>query len=105
MFETEYIFEELPVLVGTTEIAMCSGRAYLEGDIAPHDYGYRVYSIVLDGNLDGQYREKRSVEICERSSDVFCAQLFRRLAERIESSTDAAEFFYDSARQAASIRA
>lgn len=102
MFDMEYEFEELPVLIGTTEIAMCSGTALLEGEIHPHDYGFAVTGITLEGNLDGHYRDKRRVQICARSDDPFCALLFRRLADRIESDDDAAASFYNAAGELSS---
>ncbi|MCP4318220.1 MAG: hypothetical protein GY789_19950 [Hyphomicrobiales bacterium] len=73
MFDTEYEFEELPVVIGTTEIAMCSGTALLEGEAGPHDYGFFVTGITLEGNLDGDYRDKRRTQICAGSDDPFCA--------------------------------
>lgn len=93
MFDTEYAFEELPITLGTTEIASCTGTALLEGEIGPHDYGFFVTGIALDGNHVGNYRDQRQVQICPRSDDPFGALLFRILAERIEDDGDAAEHF------------
>ena len=102
MFDTEYEFEELPILIGTTEIAMCTGTALLEGEAGPNDYGFAVTGITLDGNLDGQYRDKRQVRICAGSDDPFCALLFRKIADRIEADGGASECFCAACRDAMS---
>ncbi|MEX3008597.1 hypothetical protein [Hoeflea sp. TYP-13] len=94
MFDTEFYFEELPILIGKTEIAMCTGTALLEGEYDCHDYGFFVTGIALDGNLDGSYRDKRRVRISAASDDPFCALLFRRIADRIEADSAAADHFY-----------
>ena len=98
MFDTEYPFDELPLLVGTTEIAVCSGTAHLEGETGPHDYGFVVTGIALDGNVIGDYRDKRTIRISRRSDDPFCVLLFEQLARRIEADSSACEFFHGALR-------
>ncbi len=93
MIDTEYEFEELPVLIGAIEVAFCSGTALLEGEIGCHDYGFSVTGIALAGNHVDNYRDKRSIQIGACSDDPLGSLLFRRLAERIEADTDAAEHF------------
>ena len=99
MFDTEYTFEELPIVLGKAEVACCSGTALLEGEIGPHDYGFFVTGIALDGTRVGDYRDKRQVQICPSSDDPFSALLFRMLAERIEDDGDAAEHFSLAVRE------
>lgn len=99
MIDTEFSFEELPLALGDTEVALCTGTALLEGEAGIHDYGFAVSGIVLEGNLVGSYRDKRSVHLSGDSSDPFCALLFRRLAERIESDGAAADQFYLARRE------
>ena len=99
MLDTEYFFEELPVAVGETEIALCTGTALLEGETGVHDYGFSVAGIVLEGNLVGSYRDKRTVRLTRNSNDPFCALLFQRLADRIEADRAAADHFYLAMRE------
>ncbi|MDA4844155.1 hypothetical protein [Hoeflea poritis] len=94
MIDTEFSFEELPLALGDTEVALCNGTALLVGETGIHDYGFEVTGIVLEGNLVGSYRDKRAVHLSGDSSDPFCALLFRRLADRIESDSAAADHFY-----------
>lgn len=98
MFDTEYDFDELPITIGTTEIAFCSGTALLEGDIGCHDYGFFVTGIALCGHHVDNYSDKRNVQIGARTDDPLGALLFRRLAERIEADDDAAEHFSTAVR-------
>ena len=98
MFDAEYAFEELPLSIGTTEIAMCSGIAYLEGEAGAHDYGFTVTGLALDGNVVGDYCDKRTVRISRRSDDPFCALLFEHLAETIEADPQASDYFYNALR-------
>lgn len=98
MFDAEYAFEELPLSVGTTEIAMCSGTAYLEGESGAHDYGFSVTGIALDGNVVGDYCDKRTIRISRRSDDPFCALLFENLAGYIEADPLVSEFFSNALR-------
>ena len=94
MFDTEYPFEEIALTIGTCEIAVCSGTALLEGEAGPHDYGFTVTGIALDGNRVGDYRDKRTVRISTRSDDPFSAALFERLAGCIEADRAANDHFY-----------
>ncbi len=94
MFDTEFHFEEMPLVIGTAEIALCSGTAYLEGEAGPHDYGFAVTGIALDGNLVGNYRDKRTVRISKRSDDPLSVLLFEHLSRRIEADAMASEFYY-----------
>ncbi len=104
MFDTEFIFEELPLTIGETEFAMCSGTALLEGEAGMHDYGFAVTGIVLEGNLVGNYRDKRDIRLSRCTDDPYCALLFRQLAERIESDRAAAEHFYHAVREHRAMR-
>ncbi len=96
MFDTEYQFDEMPLSIGTTEIATCSGTAHLEGESGPHDYGFTVTGIALDGSVIGNYCDKRTVRISRRSDDPFSAMVFQLLAQRIEGDPAASEFFYSA---------
>ncbi len=98
MFDTEYHFEELPLSIGCIEIAHCSGTAMLEGENGPHDYGFSVTGIELDGHLINDYRDNRTVQISEKSDDVFHTLLFQNLAANIMADRDAAEHFYAALR-------
>ncbi|MCY6381078.1 hypothetical protein [Hoeflea prorocentri] len=100
MFHVEFHFEELPLVIGRTEFSVCSGVAHLQGENGTHDYGFRVSHIELEGNLLGDYRDKRRVPICQRSDDPFCVLLFQRLAARIEAHKEASDCFYDALREA-----
>lgn len=94
MFETEYFFEELPVTIGGVEIAMATGTAVLEGEEGPYDYGFSVTGIELEGNLIGDYRDKRTVTINTKSDDPAAVMLFGQLAKRIENDKAASDHFY-----------
>ena len=94
MFDTEYQFEELPLVLGTAEVSLSSGTAYLEGEAGSHDYGFAVTGIALDGNLVGNYRDKRTVRISKRSDDPLSARLFEHLSRQIEADAAASEFYY-----------
>ena len=94
MFETEYDFEEIPLEIGTTEFAVCSGTALLEGEIGTQDYGFAVTGIALDGNRTGDYRDKRVARISQRSDDPFCVLLFERLRSRIEADRAVRDHYY-----------
>lgn len=94
MFDTEYSFEELPLSVGTIEVTFCTGTALLEGDVGTHDYGFSVTGIELDGNLLGNYRDKRTLQISEGHDDPFCALLFQKLASRLQADSCAADHYY-----------
>jgi hypothetical protein len=96
MFDTEYIFEDIPVTIGTAEFASCSGTALLHGETGPHDYGYGVAGITLDGNRIGDYCDKRVIRISERSDDPFCVLLFERLSAGIEADGAASEHYYNA---------
>jgi len=95
MFTTQYSFEELPVCIGVTEIAHCSGTALLEGEVGPHDYGFRVIGVELQGNLAGDYRDKRQVVLNTGSDDPLALILFRNIARAIERDCCAADHYYD----------
>ena len=99
MFHTEFHFEELPIVIGLTEFAVCSGTALLRGEAGAHDYGFHVSGIELEGHLLGDYRDKRRVHICDRSDDPFCVLLFQRLATKIEADGAASDCFYDALRE------
>jgi len=99
MFETEYDFEEVPLEIGTTEFAICSGTALLEGEAEQQDYGFRVTGIALDGNRIGDYCDKRVAWISNRSDDPFCVLLFKRLSGRIEADSAAGEHYYRALRE------
>ncbi len=94
MFDTEYHFEEMPLVLGTAEVSLFTGTAFLEGEIGPHDYGFAVTGIALDGNLVGNYRDKRTVRISKRSDDPLSSLLFEHLSRQIEADASASEFFY-----------
>ncbi len=94
MFETTYKFQEIPVTLGDVEVMMVTGTATLEGDIVPHDYGFAVTAIELDGNLDSDYRIKRKAKL-EPGRDLFEAMLFHRIKNRIEQSKDTSDHFYE----------
>ena len=93
MIDTQYQFEELPILVGTIEIACCTGTALLEGETGPHDYGFSVTGIALEGHHVADYRDRRLVQISAGCDDPLGALIFARLAERIERDVDAQEHF------------
>ncbi|MEX3008332.1 hypothetical protein [Hoeflea sp. TYP-13] len=93
MFSTDYFFEEIPVCIGDVEVMMVTGTATLEGEDGAHDYGFCVVDIVLDGNLDGSYRDKRTVHL-DPGAAIFQQLLFNQIAKRIEKSKDASEHFY-----------
>lgn len=94
MFDTEYPFEDIAVTIGTTEVASCSGVAILEGETGPHDYGFAVTGIALDGHRLGDYCDKRVVRISNRSDDPFCMLLFERLSGSIEADQAASDHYY-----------
>lgn len=94
MFDTEYPFEDIALTIGTSEIAVCSGTALLEGETGPHDYGFAVTGIALDGNRIGDYCDRRVVRISNRSDDPFCTLLFERLSCCIEADRAASDHFY-----------
>lgn len=100
MFHAEFHFDELPIVIGSTEFSICSGTAQLQGENGAHDYGFYVSTIALEGNLIGDYRDKRRVHICEKSDDPFCVLLFHRLAEKIEADQAASDCFYGAVREA-----
>ncbi len=93
MFDTEYPFEELPPVLGTAEVSLFTGTAHLEGAIGPHDYGFTVTGIALDGILVGNYRDKRTVRISKRSDDPLSSLPFEHLSRQIEADASASEFF------------
>lgn len=94
MFDTQYAFEDIALTIGTSEIAVCSGTALLEGEAGPHDYGFTVTGIALDGNRIGDYRDKRVVRISNRSDDPFCTLLFELLSDSIKADGAASDHFY-----------
>lgn len=100
MFSTEYPFDEIPLAIGQIEIANCAGTALLEGENGAHDYGFSVTGIELEGNLVGDYRDKRTVIINERSDDQLSKLIFHELAKRIAANKDARKHFYDALREA-----
>ncbi|MCR9139365.1 MAG: hypothetical protein NXI27_25420 [Alphaproteobacteria bacterium] len=96
MFDTEYAFEDVAITVGITEIASCSGTALLEGETGPHDYGFDVTGISLDGNRIGDYCDKRVVRISNRSDDPFCKFLFERLTGSLKADQSASDHYYSA---------
>ncbi len=94
MFTTQYYFDEAPVCIGATEIAHCSGMALLEGEVGPHDYGFRATTIELQGNLVGDYRDKRHVVLNAASDDPLAQLLYWRIARAIERNRLAADHYY-----------
>lgn len=99
MFSTEYPFDEIPLAIGQIEIANFSGTALLEGENGPHDYGFSVVCIELNGNLVGSYRDKRTVNL-EPGKTMFEMLIFNQIKDYIEADKAAKDHFYDVMREA-----
>lgn len=93
-FETDFGFEQMPLVIGGCEYGLFDGTARLEGELASHDYGFEVVSIELDGNLVGNASADRTVVLHEKCDDPFLSELFKHLAKAVKSHPDAASRFY-----------
>lgn len=101
MAECTHNFEEIPFTIGTGEFALFSGIALLEGEDGPHDYGFRCIGIELDGNLFGDFADKRTAMVSAKSDDPLHKLLFEHLAEKIEASDSASTDYYSAVQQEA----
>ena len=98
MLDTEYHFDEVPLRLGSCDIAYCSGSALLEWDECDCNDSFSVTGIALDATLAGDYRDKRIVRISNRSDDPLGQLLFERLLSAIENDPDAVDHIASSRR-------
>lgn len=94
--QCEFRFEEIPVKVQGTEVAMVSGVATLEGE-THGSYGFAVVGIVLDGNNPDDYRDKRQVEL-NPHHDAFQTVLFHQVKVHVQDDLDASDAFKEACR-------
>lgn len=92
---------EIPLTIGTVEVADFTGTALLNGEDGPHDYGFEVIGIELEGNRAGDFADKQHIMISSKSDDPFCKLLFERLAKVIEASESASTDYYSAVQQEA----
>ncbi len=90
MFDTEYKFEELPLIIGTVEHSLFDGVAALDQD---EGETFIITAIELTGNTRGDYSDKRTTTIHPKHDDPFCVLLFNRLSEALYANKHVQETF------------
>jgi len=85
-FDTEIKFEELPLKIGSTTVALFNGTAGLTEDPG---YGFTVSGISLDDHI---WQEK-DISIHAKHDDPFVVELFNRLSTAVLADVDIRERF------------
>lgn len=88
MFECEFPFEELPLIIGSNRITDVTGVALLAGEDGPHDYSCWVQAITFDARHAEKYTEETTVTIDARSDDEWDRLTFAKLKSLLEADQE-----------------